>query len=76
MLTDRTIQAAIKTCTKETTLNDGAAGRGTGSLRLRIRPTAGGASASWIGFWKRDGQRVTKPLGRYPDMTLAAALAG
>lgn len=73
MLTDRQIQAAIRGATAETTLNDGAAGRGTGSLRLRIRPTAGGVSATWMGFWKRDGKRTTKPLGRYPDMSLAAA---
>lgn len=73
MLTDKQIQRAIRELTTETTLNDGAAGRGTGSLRIRLRPTAAGVSATWLGFWKKDGKRISKQLGRYPDMTLAAA---
>ncbi|MBF9235544.1 tyrosine-type recombinase/integrase [Microvirga alba] len=73
MLTDKQIQRAIRELKTETTLNDGAAGRGTGSLRLRLRPTAAGVSATWMAFWKKDGKRQTKPLGRYPDMSLAEA---
>lgn len=72
-LTDKQIQRAIRELTTETTLNDGAAGRGTGSLRLRLRPTSDGVSATWLGFWKVDGKRASKQLGRYPDMTLAEA---
>jgi integrase len=72
MLTDRQIQAAIKTAAP-IELNDGAGGRGTGSLRLRIRPTAGGVSATWFGFWKSDGRKQTKSLGRYPDLGLRDA---
>lgn len=72
-LNDKQIQRAIRELTTETTLNDGAAGRGTGSLRLRLRPTSDGVSATWLGFWKTDGKRTTKQLGRYPDMTLAEA---
>jgi integrase len=72
MLTDRQIQAAIKTGAA-IELNDGAGGRGTGSLRLRIKPTAAGVSATWFGFWKTDGRKQTKALGRYPDLTLRDA---
>jgi integrase len=72
MLTDRQIQAALKAAAP-IELNDGAGGRGTGSLRLRIRPTAGGVSATWFGFWKTDGRKQTKSLGRYPDLGLRDA---
>ena len=73
MLTETQIKKAIRDLTTETTLNDGAQGKGTGSLRLRLRPTAKGVSAVWLGFWKTDGQRHSKQLGRYPDMSLADA---
>lgn len=73
MLTDTEIKKAIKTATKEVTLTDGGVGRGSGSLKLRIRPTSNGITASWLAAWKQDGQRAFKPLGRYPDMTLAQA---
>ena len=73
MLTDTKIKRAIREATSETILNDGAAGRGTGSLRLRVRPGPRGTTAIWIGFWKVDGQRSSKTLGRYPDMSLAEA---
>lgn len=73
MLTPTQINRAIREACTEITLNDGNRGRGTGSLRLRIRPGAGGVSAVWLGFWKASGQRATKQLGRYPDMSLADA---
>lgn len=73
MLTDTEIRRAIREATAETTLNDHTAGRGAGSLRLRIRPTASGASATWLAFWKQGGDRAMKPLGRYPDMPAAEA---
>lgn len=75
MLTDTEIKRAIREADKETTLNDSSAGRGSGSLKLRIRPTATGATATWLAAWKQDGQRAFKPLGRYPDMTAAQARA-
>lgn len=75
MLTDTEIKRAIRAATKETTLNDGAHGRGSGSLRLRIRPGASGTTATWVAWWKQGGKRATKPLGRYPDLSLSAARA-
>lgn len=69
MLTDRQIQAAIKSQRPEVTLNDKAAGRGTGSLRLVVR----GSSASWFGCWKADGKPRKMALGRYPDVPLVKA---
>jgi len=75
MLTDTEIKRAIRAATKETTLNDGAHGRGSGSLRLRIRPGASGTTATWIAWWKQGGKRATKPLGKYPDLSLSAARA-
>lgn len=72
MLTDRQIQAAIKTG-NPIELNDGSGGRGTGSLRLRIKPNGSGVSATWLGFWKLDGRRQTKALGKYPDLGLRDA---
>lgn len=73
MLTDSEIRRALRGATSETTLNDHTAGRGAGSLRLRIRPNSTGASGVWLVFWKQGGERATKPLGRYPDMTAADA---
>jgi len=68
MLTDRKIQAAIKSGA-DVELNDGSGGKGTGSLRLRVRK----GSAVWFGFWKSDGQRTRKSLGKYPDVGLRDA---
>lgn len=73
MLTDTEIKRAIREATAERTLNDHTAGRGTGSLRLRIRPNAGGTTATWLAFWKHGGERATHALGRYPAMTAAEA---
>lgn len=73
MLTEAKIKSAMRGCEKETWLNDGAAGRGGGSLCLRIRLVAEGVSANWTAKWKQGGALKTKQLGRYPDMTLADA---
>lgn len=73
MLSDRQIQASIKTCTSETVLNDGAGGKGSGSLVLVIRRRASGSTANWYGQWWADGARQRKPLGPYPSVSLAAA---
>jgi len=73
MLTDTEIKRAIREATAERTLNDHTAGRGAGSLRLRIRPNGNGTTATWLAFWKQGGERATKPLGRYPDMSAAEA---
>ena len=71
---DNQIKAAIKACKSETILNDGADGKGTGSLRLKIRRNKDDTvTAMWFAFWMTDGQRRSKQLGRYPDMTLADA---
>lgn len=73
MLTDTEIKRAIKTATIDQVLNDGAQGRGTGSLRIRIRPAARGTSATWFAWWSQDGKPKTKQLGRYPAMSLLDA---
>jgi integrase len=73
MLTDTQIKRALRDVATEVTLNDGSAGKGTGSLRLRIRRNAGGVSATWLAFWKQDGQRASKTLGTYPALSLTAA---
>lgn len=73
MLTERQIQAAMRAVTSETVLNDGAAGRGSGSLRLRIRTGAKGPNATWQAVWWNAGKQTSKALGRYPDMSLADA---
>lgn len=74
MLKDRQIQSAIKAVQTETILNDGAGGRGTGSLKLVIRRLADSSvSAVWFGSWKRDGKRHKKQLGRYPELSLDGA---
>jgi hypothetical protein len=67
MLTDRQIQAAMKSVQSEITLNDGAGGRNTGSLKLVIRRLKDSTtSATWFASWKVGGQRAKKSLGRYP----------
>lgn len=73
MLTDRQIQAAIRQARAEIVLNDGARGKGAGSLRLRIRVGARGVTATWFAWWQQDGRPATKTLGRYPDVSLAEA---
>lgn len=74
MLTPTEITKAIKTATSEAWLTDTSEGRGTGSLRLRIRPSADGATATWVVQWKQaDGAKAFKQLGRYPTLTIVAA---
>lgn len=73
MIKQTQIDSAVANCTGETTLNDGARGRGGGSLQLRIRRTTAGVSAAWFATWKKDGKRGSKQIGRYPDMGLKAA---
>lgn len=73
MLTERQIQAAMRAVTSETVLNDGAAGRGSGSMRLRIRAGAKGPNATWQAVWWNAGKQTSKALGRYPDLSLADA---
>lgn len=75
MLTDRQIKAEISACQSEKVLTDGAGGRGTGSLILKIRrsPTKGSVSAAWFANWRIDGQLKKMALGRYPDLSLKAA---
>lgn len=73
MLTKTQIDAAIRDCEGETTLNDGARERGGGSLQLRIRKTDAGTSTAWFATWKKDGKRGRKQIGRYPDLSLADA---
>lgn len=75
MLTDTEIKKAIREATAERVLNDQAGGRGAGSLRLRIRPSDEGVTATWFAFWKTGGVRSTRTLGRYPGMTAAQARA-
>jgi integrase len=73
MLTEKQIQAAMRTVTSETVLNDSAAGRGGGSLRLRIRKGTKGPNATWFAVWWAEKKQASKTLGRYPDTGLADA---
>lgn len=73
VLTKTQIDAAIRDCQGETVLNDGTRNRGEGSLRLRIRATGKGTTATWFAYWKKEGERGKKQIGFYPDMTLADA---
>lgn len=73
MLNDTEIKRNIREATTPRLLTASTSGRGSGVLRLRIRPGARQTSAVWIASWKQDGRRGTKQLGKYPDMTLAAA---
>lgn len=73
-ITDAQIKAAIKSVATELTLTDRSNGRGGGSLKLVVRRLAdGNTSALWFAQVKRNGQRMKKALGRYPDVTLAMA---
>lgn len=73
MLTEKQIQSAMRAVTSETVLNDSAAGRGGGSLRLRIRKGTKGPNATWFAVWWADKKQASKTLGRYPDVCLADA---
>lgn len=68
------ITRAIRDVETTVTLNDGASGRGAGSLLLVVRRRAdGGATAQWFARSFRDGKPVKKSIGRYPEMSLAKA---
>ena len=73
MLSDRTIEAAIKKCQTEKVLNDGTNGHGTGSLVLVIRRKKTMVTSTWVGRWWIDGKQRKKTLGDYPRLSLAAA---
>jgi integrase len=73
VLTDKRIQATIRTATAEVTLKDSDGTRGAGMLALRVRPGTGGTRATWMATWKRDGKRGSKALGNYPELSLAEA---
>jgi integrase len=75
MLTEVKIKSAMRGCTKEQWLNDGAAGRGGGSLCLRLRPASDGVTAMWTAKWKQAGKPKTMQLGRYPELSLGDARA-
>lgn len=73
-ITPAEITTAIKTVTSEVTLNDGARGRGGGSLLIIIRRLSDGTtSAQWFARSIRDGKRTKRAIGRYPEVTLAMA---
>lgn len=73
MLSDRQIQSEMKKCKAETVMNDGAGGKGNGSLVLVIRRRAAGCTANFYGQWWVDGARKRLPLGAYPAVSLGTA---
>lgn len=75
MLTPKGIESAIKKAPpgSESWVTDGAAGRGTGTLRLNIRALPSGVTATWFALWKQGGRQYKMALGRYPDLPLAKA---
>jgi integrase len=73
MLTDTAIKAAIRNARADAVLNDGAQGKGGGSLRLKIRAGTRGTTATWTAWWQQDGKPATKTLGRYPELSLVDA---
>lgn len=75
MLTDSQVKKAVSSARADAMLNDGAVGRGSGSLRLKIRAGARGTTATWMAWWQDNGKPKTQALGRYPAMTLADARA-
>src|SRR6478736_1547257 len=73
-LTPKTIDASMKACQGEVTLNDGNTERGAGSLVLVLRRLADETvSAQWFAKWKKNGQRKREGLGRYPAVSLKQA---
>jgi integrase len=71
MLNDRTIKAAIK-AGKPITLTDGTGERGAGRLAIRVRQSAEGARGEWCAVWWQVSRKMAT-IGRYPDLSLAAA---
>jgi integrase len=73
MLTDSQVKKAVSSARADAVLNDGAQGKGGGSLRLKIRVGARGTTATWFAWWQEGGKPKTATLGRYPDLSLADA---
>lgn len=76
-ITDAAIRAAIRKSEvggKPGTLSDGD-GKGTGRLRLTIRPMPTRTIADWYAVQWRDGKRTQAKIGSYPAVTLAEARA-
>lgn len=73
MLTDTQVKKAVAAARVDAVLNDGAQGKGGGSLRLKIRVGTRGTTATWIAWWQEAGKPKTKALGVYPDVPLADA---
>lgn len=74
-LTDAAIRIAIRKATttgKPLALSDGD-GKGTGRLRLTIRPMPSRTLAEWYAVQWRDGKRTQAKLGAYPAMNLKEA---
>lgn len=74
-LTEPEITRALRTATKTgkpAALTDGD-GKGTGRLRLTIRPMPTRTLAEWYAVQWRDGKRTQAKLGSYPSMTLKEA---
>lgn len=74
-LTDAEIRTAIRRCEaagKPITLSDGD-GKGTGRLRLTIRPMPTRTMAEWYAVQYRDGRRTQAKIGAYPAVSLADA---
>lgn len=74
-MNERLIAQAMKATSPHTILNDGAVGKGGGSLKLFVRRGVRGTSATWFATWKRDGKASKRKIGRYPAMTLKDARA-
>ena len=75
MLTDTGVKSEVRHATADTVLNDGASGKGGGSLRLKIRVGQRGKTATWFAWWQQDGRPTTRTLGTYPALSLADARA-
>lgn len=74
-ITDAAIRTAIRKSEsqgKPGTLSDGD-GKGTGRLRLTIRPMPTRTIADWYAVQWRDGKRTQAKIGSYPSITLASA---
>lgn len=74
-LTDAAIRIALRksnTTGKPIALSDGD-GKGTGRLRLTIRPMPSRTLAEWYAVQWRDGKRTQAKLGAYPSMSLKEA---
>lgn len=73
MLTDTEIKAAVRNARADATLNDGAQGKGGGSLRLKIRVGTRATTATWFAWWQEAGKPKMAKLGTYPALPLVDA---